>query len=354
MNDLHYAVVVGINPYPGIGDLTAAHADATDFYKWVTSPRGGKVPEQNAVCILGEWASGAPVDDANPTREKIYDAINEYKQRVKSKLEADPAVWPNTRLYFFGAGHGIAPERRDAALLAANTVSDRFTRHVSCASLLEFFTDAQLFRELVLFADCCRNSKIGTVPRMPVDMSEDPLDRGGVRKFFACGSIFGRQALEETDLPLDERRGYFTRALLSGLRFHPPGEVGKTITSGWLKGHITEHMRRASPAKLRKPLEPDFIDEGSGEVTFGLPSEPAPEYAVKIEVRQTPVTGLEIAPQTPGARRVTAVRSATNPTVFECLLPNGLYEAVPVGGPPVPAGSEWMFEVFEGGVTRVF
>lgn len=354
MNALHFAVVVGINQYPGISDLTAAHADATDFYDWVTSAQGGGVPETNAVRILGEWATGASLNDAKPSREQIYDTISDYMRRVKKIRDDDPSVWPQTRLYFFGAGHGIAPEKSDAALLAANTVSDRYTRHVSCASLLEFFTDVQLFRELVLFADCCRNSAIGTVRRIPADLSGDQSDWGGVRKFFACGSIFGRQAKEETDLPVDERRGYFSRALLAGLRFGPPGGMGQEITSSWLKGHITEHMRQASQGKYRKPLEPDFVDDGGGEVSFGTPSQAAPEYPVRIEVRQCPVTGLEITSKSPGTPKVSALRVSAEPAIFECTLPVGLYEAIPLGAPPRPPGDEWLFKVIEGGVSRVF
>lgn len=354
MNDLHFAVVVGINPYPGISDLTAAHSDASDFYDWVTSAKGGKVPAANAVRILGELPPGASPDAAKPTREIIYDTISSYMARVESALDGDPTVWARTRLYFFGAGHGIAPDEKDAALLAANTVPKRYTRHISCASLLEFFTRVQLFRELVLFADCCRTSAIDTVARMPADLSGDRSDRGGVRKFFACGSIFGRQAKEETDLPADQRRGYFSRALLDGLRIGPPGNKGQTITSTWLKGYITEHMRRASDSKFRKPLEPDFVDEGASEVIFGTPAQVAPEYPVRIEVRTMTVTGLEIAPEIPGASRVSTVRSAADPAIFECRLPIGLYEAIPLGVPLRAAGNEWLFKVVEGGLTRAF
>jgi hypothetical protein len=357
MNDLHFAVVVGINPYPAIGNLTAAHSDAEDFYRWVTSAKGGKVPEANAVRLLGELplcASGAEAEEkAEPTREAISDALETFKDRVSHEVAGDPTVWPQTRLYFFGAGHGIASERSDAALLAANARPGRYTRHVSCVSLLDFFERQQRFRELVFFADCCRTSVIGTVPRMPADLEGDDDDRGGVRKFLACGAIFNKRALEEIHLPLDQRRGYFSRALIVGLEIGPP-KTGSPIKSNWLKEHITEHMRQASQTRFRTPLEPGFVDEGSYEVDFGTASAAPGENPVRIEVRSLGVTGLEIASSMPGGPRLKTVRSAVDRTIFECRLPVGLYEAIPLGVPAPPVDKAWTFKVIEGGVTHAF
>jgi hypothetical protein len=281
----------------------------------------------------------------------INDAIETFKDRVRVAVAADPSIWPKTRLYFFGAGHGIAPQARDAALLAADARPDRYTRHVSCSSLLDFFSLVQRFRELALFADCCRTSVVGAVNRMPADWTDDPEDRGGVRKFFACGSIFSKRAQEETHLPLDERRGYFSRALLDGLRTGPPGEVGAPITSTWLKDYIAEHMRRASTGRFRRPLEPDFVDEGAGDVIFGQASLPNPKYLVTIQVSSIPVTGLQITTLAAGSIPLNGVRSAANPNVFEFQLEAGLYLAIPQGPGP---GHEWTVIVKEGGVNLVF
>jgi hypothetical protein len=350
MNDLHFAVVVGINPYPAIGPLTAAHADAEEFYDWVTSRKGGKVPGANAIRILGEAPPGG---EASPTREFIYDRIEEFRQRVKDSVDRDPDAWPTTRFYFFAAGHGIASERDDAALLAANVTRDRYTRHVSCKSVLEFFERVQCFRELVLFADCCRTSLVGTVKRIPADMSGDDGDWGAVRQFMAFGAIFGRQAKEEIDYPADKRRGYFSRALLDGLRTGHIGRPRKPITSDWLKEFIPEHMRRASEGKFKGvPLQPDFQDIGQPAVVFGTPSSPPQNHPVRIQVDDRLVTGLEIRAE--GMAPLVTTQVAANPAVFECQLPIGLYEAVPGGVPRPASGQEWLFRVIEGGVKRAF
>jgi hypothetical protein len=203
----------------------------------------------------------------------------------------------------------------------------------------------------------------GTVQRMPSDeWTDQTVQNGSVRKFLACGSIFGRQAREETDRPPDERRGYFTRALMDGLRGAPTAIDDRTgrITSTQLKGHIAEHMRRATEdkKKFREPLEPDFIDEGAGEVFFGhaaaaSQSEPT-KYPVHLEVRSVVVADLQVVTFGANAPPVPTIRSVANPAVFECALPVGLYEAVPVGAPPRPAGQEWLFKVVEGGIRRAF
>jgi len=194
---------------------------------------------------------------------------------------------------------------------------------------------------------------------MPVEWTDDPVNNGSVRKFLACGSIFGRQAFEEVDRPPDERRGYFTRALMDGLRGAPTAidQVSGQVTSTCLKGHVTEHMRRATERKFRTPLEPDFVDEGAGEIIFG-PATVAPvklpTHPVRLEVRSLPINGLNVVAFGSNTPPVPTTRSSIDPAVFECALPVGLYEAVPLGVPPRPAGQEWLFKVVEGGVSRAF
>jgi hypothetical protein len=47
VNEHHYAVVVGINRYPGLSDLRGARADAGAFADWLERPDGGAVPPAN-------------------------------------------------------------------------------------------------------------------------------------------------------------------------------------------------------------------------------------------------------------------------------------------------------------------
>jgi hypothetical protein len=50
VNDLHFAVVVGINRYPGIKDLKYARDDAERFRDWLVDLEGGGVPQGTCIC----------------------------------------------------------------------------------------------------------------------------------------------------------------------------------------------------------------------------------------------------------------------------------------------------------------
>ncbi|WP_030573241.1 hypothetical protein [Streptomyces aureocirculatus] len=79
MNDLHHAVVVGINRYPAITDLRGARGDADH-------------------------------------------ALYRTNTAARAAVEGDAAAWPGTRLYVSLAGHGTAPFGGDAALLVGRGV----------------------------------------------------------------------------------------------------------------------------------------------------------------------------------------------------------------------------------------
>jgi uncharacterized caspase-like protein len=148
-------------------------------------------------------------------------------QMVDQCREANPETWHDTRLYFFVAGHGIAPTPRGAALLAANASPNHLNEHVSCEALLLYFTRVQHFRQLVIFADCCRTPDERAKQLAPPWTEDDAL-RGDVRKFFAAGAHFFNKSYEKIDGPPDRQRGYFTRALLDGLKGAalPSGSAG--------------------------------------------------------------------------------------------------------------------------------
>jgi hypothetical protein len=285
MNPLHYAVVVGINEYPAIGNLTAAHADAQDFFVWVSSQAGGGVPPANAHRILAVLPPNVTVEEAQPTTDAIYRAFDQCITSVK----AVPAnSWEETRLYFYCAGHGIAPGPRDAALLAANVTRESLGNHISCELLMRFFSRVQLFHELAVFSDCCRTRTGKNVDPRPPYWTYDDKINGPVQKYWACAAIYGQQAFEEFDRPADERRGYFTRALMEGLRGAPAAiEPGSgCVTDRLLGPFIAEHMRQATKDKFNSPLEAEFIQEGPGSMSFGpalprAPSVPPQSHAGK-------------------------------------------------------------------------
>jgi hypothetical protein len=271
MNDYYFAVIVGINEYPSIGNLTAAHADAEDFRAWANDANGGGVPAANTKFRLAEIPPGATAAEVQPTTIAIYE---QFIETMDSARKVPASQWKNTRLYFYCAGHGIALGGRDSALLAANVTKTTYGYHVSIDSLLDFFSRVQLFQEVVVFADCCRLRPNRNVILSPPPWNDDDVLNGGVNKCMAIGALYGQAAFEETEPPPDERRGYFTRALLSGLS-GPRGATDRNtqrVTGESLGAYINEHMRKATKDKFRSPLRAEVLNQGTQVVDFGAGS----------------------------------------------------------------------------------
>jgi hypothetical protein len=348
VNNLHFAVVVGINKYPGIGNLTAAHADAKDFYDWAVRPDGGGVRSENAHFILGTVTQRAGVVEAKPTTDQIYEALELCKDAAKL---VPASQWQHTRLYFFAAGHGLALGLEVAALLAANVTRNHFGKHVSCECLLDFFSEVQLFQEVVVFADCCRPRATGTAKQIPPYWSDDPINNGEVRLLAGFAALYNQLAFEEQDKAPDELRGYFSRAILAGLNGHPSAadEHSGRVTSESLAGFVRQHMKEATESKFREYLKPWFRTPGAPGIDFG-PAKAAKRYPVVIKIGSGAVNAVDIldANNRPVCQTVTR-----DSIVFECDLPIGFYEAVP---DPVPTfkTKPWAFKVTEGGANESY
>ena len=56
VNDLHFALCIGIDRYPGLPgrDLSSATRDARAFRDWLVTPAGGGLPEANVALITVE------------------------------------------------------------------------------------------------------------------------------------------------------------------------------------------------------------------------------------------------------------------------------------------------------------
>ena len=166
MNDLHFGVVIGINRYPAISDLNFAKSDAEDFYNWLIDPNLGAVPQENVILITTSDADMPPDtirQDAKPIKEQVEDALFELWQLCNAHITNHPADWEKTRLYVFSSGHGIAPTPPEAALLMANAGAHHYGKNFPYNKYINFFRNAQPFKELVFFADFCRE-RVGNAP----------------------------------------------------------------------------------------------------------------------------------------------------------------------------------------------
>src|SRR5215469_5941856 len=96
-NPKDYAVVVGIDEYPGYRSLKGAVADAKDFAKWLCKEEfGGGVPVENCRTVYSVKEPLAPLQD------QIDIAFDEIFAMVPPGKK-DQAH----RLYVYFSGHGM-------------------------------------------------------------------------------------------------------------------------------------------------------------------------------------------------------------------------------------------------------
>ncbi|OEJ21618.1 hypothetical protein AS594_39515 [Streptomyces agglomeratus] len=263
----HFGVVIGISHYPGISNLHGPVIDARAFHDWLVDPEGGQVPESN-VELITTPAAGIPFPDAydaRPIKREIDRALERLNIQAKS-IKDNPQRWRDSRLYFYVAGHGIMPGRGETALLLADARTGMYS-NLELRSYLDWYRRCGLFQEVVVFADCCRNS-VSQVEPSPVPFSNCARPELQVFTLVGYAAALGKPAYEEVEmsLPADERRGYFTKALIDGLsggaRDDPDFEA---ITAGTLAQYVAAAVADATrnkpvpqqvemPADLVRPI----------------------------------------------------------------------------------------------------
>lgn len=269
VNDCHYAVVVGINRYPGFYDLNFAHGDATEFHKWLLASGGGGVPEANTRLVVADESarSATSVPDAKPTRDHVHQALTEVTLAAQQRLSSDRAAWERSRLYLYVSGHGLAPQNGKVALLMANATEFRLGEYIEFGHYSTWYEKCGYFRELIVFADCCRS----WWPDAP-GATDPPFATCRGRPHDATTTLMGLaasdgdDALEPMQVPddPDAARGVFTKALLEGLRI--AGDASGVVTAGGLAEFVQTAVAADVPG--HKVEFPGDLTQATG-IVFG-------------------------------------------------------------------------------------
>jgi hypothetical protein len=269
----HYAIVVGINAYPDeeVERLNSPLNDARSFATWLTDPEQGGVPDENVEPIFSteETPAGALRRDGKPTKTQIHEALYDLCQRCKAHISKHPLDWQHTRLYVYVSGHGIAPTPSEAALLMANAGPDWYGENFPCGSFLEFFREAQYFKELVFFADCCRHW-VDDAPLAGPTWTKVDGNNGKVFALAGYATFFGDPAYEPTEdelEPGDERRSFFTEALIEGLRGKAVDPSTHRIDSASLAKYVKARVLKLTEKK-RSPQTPQFPGDLAELIVF--------------------------------------------------------------------------------------
>lgn len=277
MHDAHFAVVVGINRYPAMSDLRGPVPDAERFVRWLTDPGGGSVPVGNVILVQAPPSDRqSSAEDAEPAKYHIDKAFRKVNGAILERTKNDSEAWNRSRLYLFLAGHGVVPDDSDAvALLTANAGHDNLSANLEVGGYKRYYRRSGCFREVVIFADCCRNARSGVGSGWPPFDREDDVDRV-VRIVGGYAAELGRPSYEDAlgDDGPDDRRGHFTHALLEGLQ-QARGADQARITWPELCAFIGMALHQSTASRGRHQ-NADFFGSDD-KVTFGPPAgRPAP------------------------------------------------------------------------------
>lgn len=314
-----YAVIIGLQNYPGLGDppLSGPEYDAQQFEAWVRCPAGGNVPAANVTVILSSNYPG-PYSSLLLTRPTELEIVNAFEQlRSISKKNAGDGLGPKVgrRLYLYMSGHGISPQpygnvtEEESALLMCNTEQDLIKvprYHIPGNYVASWFCRNDCFDEVFLFMDCCRD--LTTVPFINVVFSPTGTSDNG-KRFCAFATKWSRRTRERNINGVVQ--GVFTRTLLLGLKgaaavANPASPCGGSITFESMQSYLINNMRLvADPAQVEDPAtqEPN--------VKF-FPENHKSGIIIHSAVKTFPVT----VPSIPGAAGEVAILSMTSTSII--------------------------------------
>lgn len=211
MNDRDFALLFGFDHYKSLKPLKGPIGDAEDFQKWLLDPEGGNIPSGNCFMLPSDPDYKPGQDDVDDRVDLILDAIGKGKGR---------------RLYIFFAGHGFGVSYDNNGLLLPKWSLRGRNAAFSSKAYFDYFVESDLFEEVLLFLDCCRDPKTSVVPRGPRNgnvATKNTQCRSSI--FYA--SEFTQSSYEDVVGETGLVRGNFSLALMRGLRGGAANERGE-------------------------------------------------------------------------------------------------------------------------------
>lgn len=245
-NSNDYAFVVGIDDYPNFNSLKGARKDATAFKEWITTIAG--VSNANCVEILSSIDPAPP----KPTQYDIDPKLNDLMDMARAAQLTGQE--PN-RLYFYFSGHGLGLDSTDVGLCLPFWSRSFKGDNLSINSYLEALKKSGLFKEIIVFLDCCRVRDTNVVGRPPFMTTLPPAANAPQVKsiiFYASEYLspsFENRAGEEV-------RGFFTTALLDGLNGQAAVANGQITYNSLLN-----YLMREVPLRSKQRQKPRWINE---------------------------------------------------------------------------------------------
>jgi hypothetical protein len=340
MKPNHYAVVVGIDRYPGMPEkpLQYVRNDAIAFYEWLISPSEGGVEHRNAKIILATEAEQSS-EARRPLRWEVIEFLTDIHIQLDKLGEKE---WSENRLYVYLAGHGVAPADGRGALLFADARPDHNWGDMLDLDACErFYERFPFFKEIVLIGDFCRDIDKAIPPVGELTFGKYYGKVRPTRRVRAYGTTLSQQSGEPKgtlealpaittvppELPSKRKaRGFFTRAVLEGLRGGAtPDPISGIIDVDRLDAYVKPRIRQLSGSSNQ---EPDITYANAKDLV--LVQYPVPKYTVKLLVPEDLAEPIDVVLW--GRDRVMASWAPGEPLTWNVSLPAANYEAVTRSG----------------------
>lgn len=238
----NYAIIIGINDYlpperMGLKTLQGAIRDAELVHEWVVSH--GNVPADKARLIT------SVLNPLAPLKQQVDAAIVEMMQDIIA------GGGSANRLYFYFAGHGIGVERDLENNGLCTSGWNELLRNSEALSSKEYkqkFMNEGQFSEIVIWLDCCRNTKVYFDPAGGPGIIPNLGPHQNPKHFLGYATQFQNQAFETVSAAKGEHRGVFTEVLLEGLA-GAASETGQTpVTADELRDYLAFNVPHRAEA----------------------------------------------------------------------------------------------------------
>jgi hypothetical protein len=265
-----YAVVVGIDEYPGFRPLKGAVNDAEDFVKWLCEEKyGGALPGDNCKKVVSVKEPLAPL------QEQIDVAFD-------SVFSAIPLGTQARRLYVYFSGHGMAESNLITDLCLASWTKRFPNRALDAQQYLDTMMKLGKFREIIMLLDCCRVRIVSAKGIIPGFNAAAPGPGAPKARYFLgnatefLNSSYEAATADKGGADGPIIRGYFTRALMKALRGAAAIPNGG-VPASKLKNYLEENVPLL--AKVDNWNQDSEVVNGlKGDPIFGSapPSDPPP------------------------------------------------------------------------------
>lgn len=265
-----YAIVVGIDDYPGYRPLQGAVRDAKDFVGWLCKePYGGDVPTANCKTI---YSVTNPLSPLQQQIDEAFDAI----------FSSVPKGEPARRLYVYFSGHGMAESNLISDLCLANWAQKFPNRALDAQQYLDTVMKLGKFAEIVMFMDCCRVRLVSAHGHTPDFIAASPGKGAPRARYFTASAteflnLSYEAAVSKSSSDEAQVRGYFTTALMAALR-GAAAISGGGVPASRLKMYLEENVPLLANA-AGYIQDPEVINGLKGDPLFGSAPPSGPEPA---------------------------------------------------------------------------